>query len=52
MFFADLSGSARDQPLAEAIEGVRALCEEVRVLGSYPAASEPEGGARAPTLPS
>jgi prephenate dehydratase len=38
MFFADLSGDARERPVAEAIEGMRALCEEVRVLGSYPTA--------------
>jgi prephenate dehydratase len=39
MFFADLLGRAGDAPVAEAIAGVRALCEEVRVLGSYPAAA-------------
>lgn len=38
MFFADLEGSARDARVAEALSGLRALCEEVRVLGSYPAA--------------
>ncbi len=38
MFFADLAGRASDARVAEAIAGVRALCEEVRVLGSYPAA--------------
>jgi prephenate dehydratase len=35
MFFADLAGHARDQPVAAAIAGLRGLCEEVRVLGSY-----------------
>jgi prephenate dehydratase len=44
MFFADLSGDAREQPVAEAIASMRALCEEVRVLGSYPAAQPPDGG--------
>jgi prephenate dehydratase len=39
MFFADLIGRAQDPPVAEAIAGVGALCEEVRVLGSYPAAA-------------
>jgi prephenate dehydratase len=43
MFFADLSGNARDQPVAEAIAGLAELCEEVRVLGSYPQAPEPDG---------
>jgi prephenate dehydratase len=38
MFFADLTGSAVDAPVAEAIEGVRALCEHVGVLGTYRAA--------------
>ena len=42
MFFADLSGRAQDPPVAEAIAGVRAMCEEVRVLGSYRAAADPE----------
>lgn len=40
MFFADLAGRREESRLAAAIEGVRALCEEVRVLGSYPAAAE------------
>lgn len=35
MFFADLGGRAEDRPVAEAIAGVMAMCEEVRVLGSY-----------------
>jgi prephenate dehydratase len=37
MFFADLSGRLEQPPVAAAIAGVRAVCEEVRVLGSYPA---------------
>jgi prephenate dehydratase len=42
MFFADLSGSAQDEPVAAAIAGLAAMCEEVRVLGSYPQARQPE----------
>jgi len=42
MFFADVAGAIEDQPVAEAVAGVRAMCEEVRVLGSYPAAAEPD----------
>jgi len=38
MFFADLLGRADDAPVAAAIAGVRAVCEEVRVLGTYAAA--------------
>ena len=39
MFFADLAGARQDPPVAEAIAGVRSMCEEVQVLGSYPAAA-------------
>jgi prephenate dehydratase len=35
MFFADLAGSAREEPVEEAIAGLRKMCEEVLVLGSY-----------------
>src|SRR5256885_127214 len=42
MFFADLSGHATEPPVAEAIAGVSAVCEEVRVLGSYRAAANPD----------
>jgi prephenate dehydratase len=35
MFFADLTGDARDARVGEAVDGMAALCEEVRVLGSY-----------------
>src|SRR4051812_36919992 len=38
MFFADLEGRADDGPVAEAIRGLQAHCEEVRALGTYPAA--------------
>jgi prephenate dehydratase len=42
MFFADLAARAQDPPVAQAIAGVRAICEHVRVLGSYAAATGPE----------
>ncbi len=35
MFFADLSGRPAETAVADAVAGVRALCEQVRVLGSY-----------------
>jgi prephenate dehydratase len=38
MFFADLEGRDADEPVAAAIEAVRGQTEELRVLGSYPAA--------------
>jgi len=41
MFFADLLGHAREEPVAAAIAGVATLCEEMRVLGSYRAAGGP-----------
>jgi prephenate dehydratase len=39
MFFADLEGRIADGAVADAIAGVSKLCEDVRVLGSYRAAS-------------
>jgi prephenate dehydratase len=36
MFFADLEGWADDERVASALEGLRAHCQGVRVLGSYP----------------
>ena len=42
MFFADLSGHPREPSVGEAIAGVAAVCEEVRVLGSYRAAATPD----------
>jgi prephenate dehydratase len=36
MFFCDLEGSQRDEPVADAIEALRGHAETVRVLGSYP----------------
>jgi prephenate dehydratase len=35
MFFIDLAGSSAQPPVADAIAGLEAICEEVRVLGSY-----------------
>lgn len=35
MFFVDLEGAAADATVAEAIEGLRAKAESVRILGSY-----------------
>ncbi|HWX45513.1 MAG TPA: prephenate dehydratase domain-containing protein [Solirubrobacteraceae bacterium] len=37
MFFADLQGSVDEPRVAGALEGLRGVCEEARVLGSYPA---------------
>ncbi|HWX95298.1 MAG TPA: prephenate dehydratase [Solirubrobacteraceae bacterium] len=44
MFFADLEGRIADDAVAEALAGVSSLCQAVRVLGSYPAASPPSSG--------
>lgn len=44
MFFADLARPLRDPAVAEALAGLRSLCEEVRVLGSYPATGACERG--------
>src|ERR1700691_1537626 len=38
MFFVDLEGSLQGEPVARALAGLRAMCEQVRILGSYPAA--------------
>jgi prephenate dehydratase len=35
MFFVDLEGSAGEDAVRDALAGLRTLCEEVRVLGSY-----------------
>lgn len=37
MFFADLEGRATESPVAEALAGLRAHVEHLRVLGSFPA---------------
>jgi prephenate dehydratase len=43
MFFADLDGAAGRPPVSEALEALRSRVEEIRVLGSYPAATgDPE----------
>jgi prephenate dehydratase len=44
MFFADLEGDARDPTIAQALDGLRAVSEYVRILGSYPAAEDPLSG--------
>jgi prephenate dehydratase len=41
MFFVDLAGHAQREPAAEAIAGLRELCEQARVLGCYRAAAPP-----------
>jgi prephenate dehydratase len=39
MFFVDLEGALQvEQSVSDAVTDVREMCEEVRVLGSYPAA--------------
>ncbi len=38
MFFVDLEGMLAEEAVGEALAGLRARCEEVRVLGSYPVA--------------
>jgi prephenate dehydratase len=50
MFFADVASPLQDPAVAQAIAGVASMCEEVRVLGSYPAArvSEQPRAASAP----
>jgi prephenate dehydratase len=40
LFLVDLQGAATDAPAAEAIDGLRKHCEEVRVLGTYKAAPD------------
>ena len=35
MFFLELAGDEREERVAAALEGLRALCERVLVLGSY-----------------
>jgi len=39
MFFADLEGGAGEEPVAGALEALRGRVQELRVLGSYPAAA-------------
>jgi prephenate dehydratase len=42
MFFADLGARLQQAPVAQALAGLRTFCEQVRVLGSYPAAQRSE----------
>jgi len=39
MFFVDLEGALGDEPVAEALDALRAKAESVRILGSYPIGS-------------
>lgn len=41
-FFVDCEGSAGDAAVADAVEGLRKHCEQVRILGSYAAAGSPD----------
>jgi prephenate dehydratase len=51
MFFADLTGRADDPAVAEAVAGVAALCEQVRVLGTYRTARRSGTGGTARAVP-
>ena len=46
MFFVDLQGRLDEQLVAGAVRGLREICEQVRVLGSYRASGTREDGAR------
>jgi len=37
MFFVDLQGRTAEPAVLQALEGLQGLCEQARVLGSYPA---------------
>ncbi len=41
-FFVDCEGAAAREPVAAAVEGLRAHCEQVKILGSYPIARQPD----------
>jgi prephenate dehydratase len=41
-FFVDCDGAACEGPVAEAVAGLRKHCEQVKILGSYPAARRPD----------
>jgi prephenate dehydratase len=41
-FFVDCEDSAREGAVAEAVEGLGTHCEQVKILGSYPAAPRPD----------
>ena len=47
LFLVDLEGREDDPPVAEAIAGLRAHCEEVRVLGLLPSGLSRRRRARA-----
>lgn len=38
-FIIDVEGHQRDHSVAESIKGLRSICEDIRVLGSYPRAT-------------
>ncbi len=44
MFFADLTGRPGEAAVDAAVEGLRVLCEQVRVLGSYQGARQAAAG--------
>jgi prephenate dehydratase len=41
-FFVDCEGDARAEPVAGAVDGLRKHCEQVKILGAYPAARRPD----------
>ena len=41
-FFVDCAGAAGDPEVSGAVDGLRKHCEQVRILGSYPAAGSPD----------
>lgn len=41
MFFVDLQGQVSDPAIADAVAGLRGICEQARVLGSYRAGGAP-----------
>jgi prephenate dehydratase len=45
MFFVDLQGPVSDPAIAQAVAGLRRICEQARVLGSYPTGDTPRDGA-------
>jgi chorismate mutase/prephenate dehydratase len=45
VFFVDIDGHERDEKVAAALAEVRAACESVKVLGSYPKADTPASAA-------
>jgi prephenate dehydratase len=44
MFFVDLEGSLADEIVSDALAGLRSMCEQVRVFGSYPTAGTTREG--------